>query len=114
MQTGKKDSPNYQMHNSIKKKSVQKKEKVQIQSNLGKKPDPVNYTCIQRMLDGAAYGKRHMIALRIASHLRWRYPEHVVKIIMEDWRMRVSTEENKSTKRIKKRILPTRRIFIKQ
>jgi hypothetical protein len=71
-----------------------KKEEIAVQHNLGNSPDPVNHTCIQRMLEGAAYGKRHMIALRIAAHLRWRYPEEVVKLIMEDWRMRVSTDSN--------------------
>ena len=52
--------------------------------------DPVSTTCIQKMLDGAPHGKRHMVALRIASHLRWNFPENIVRLIMEDWRVRVS------------------------
>ena len=68
-----------------------KKEEISIVQNIGMNPDPVHYTCIQRMLEGATQGKRHMIALRISAHLRWRYPEHIVRIIMEDWRKRVST-----------------------
>lgn len=54
------------------------------------KRDPVATTCIQKMLDGAPHGKRHMVALRIASHLRWNFPENIVRLIMEDWRVRVS------------------------
>ena len=56
---------------------------------LGRNPDPVWYPCIQRRLDGSPQGSRHQIALRIAAHLRWRYPEHIVRLIMEDWRQRV-------------------------
>jgi len=52
--------------------------------------DPVTTTCIQKMLEGAQHGKRHMVALRIASHLRWNFPENIVRLIMEDWRVRVS------------------------
>jgi hypothetical protein len=57
--------------------------------SLGRNPDPVWYTCIQQMMDGSPQGSRHQIALRIAAFLRWRYPEHVVRLIMEDWRSRV-------------------------
>ena len=57
--------------------------------SLGRNPDPVWYPCVQKMLDGSPQGSRHQIALRIAAHLRWRYPEHVVRLIMEDWRERV-------------------------
>ena len=57
--------------------------------SLGRNPDPVWYTCIQKMMDGSPQGSRHQIALRIAAFLRWRYPEHVVRLIMEDWRNRV-------------------------
>ena len=71
-----------------------KQEEISIVQNIGMNPDPVHHTCIQRMLEGAAQGKRHMIALRISSHLRWRYPEHIVRIIMEDWRKRVSTVDH--------------------
>jgi len=49
------------------------------------------YPCIQTMLSGTEYGNRHALALRIAAWLRWRYPQHVVELIMEDWRKRVTT-----------------------
>ena len=42
------------------------------------------------MMEGAPHGKRHMVALRIASYLRWNFPENVVRLIMEDWRIKVS------------------------
>ena len=57
--------------------------------SLGKNPDPVWYPCIQKMMEGTAQGSRHQIALRIGAFLRWRYPEHVVRLVMEDWRQRV-------------------------
>ena len=41
------------------------------------------------MLAGTGQGSRHQIALRIAGFFRWRYPEHVVRLVMEDWRQRV-------------------------
>ena len=56
---------------------------------LGRNPDPVWYPCIQKMLAGTGQGSRHQIALRIAGFFRWRYPEHVVRLVMEDWRQRV-------------------------
>ena len=61
---------------------------------LGRNPDPIWYTCIQKMMEGTTQGSRHQIALRIAAHLRWRYPEHIVRIIMEDWRSRVDLKES--------------------
>jgi hypothetical protein len=65
---------------------------------LGRNPDPVWYPCIQRMMDGSPQGSRHQISLRIAAHLRWRYPEHIVRIIMEDWRSRVDITDSAFTK----------------
>ena len=56
---------------------------------LGRNPDPIWYPCIQTMMSGTAQGSRHQIALRISGYLRWRYPEHIVRLIMEDWRQRV-------------------------
>ena len=44
------------------------------------------------MMEGAPKGKRHMVALRIAAYLRWRFPEDIVKMIMEQWRQKVSAE----------------------
>jgi len=65
---------------------------------LGKSPDPVWYPCIQTMMAGTGQGSRHQIALRIAGYLRWRYPEHVVRLIMEDWRQRVDISKSPFTK----------------
>ena len=60
----------------------------------GRQPDIVNYPCIQTMMDGTKPGNRHATALRIASHLRWRYPEGIVKTVMHAWREKVSSESN--------------------
>ena len=65
---------------------------------LGRNPDPVNYPCIQTMMEGVTQGSRHQIALRIAAHLRWRYPEHYVRLLMEDWRSRVDLASHPFTK----------------
>tara|TARA_B100001250_G_scaffold62916_1_gene49333 strand:- start:1768 stop:3516 length:1749 start_codon:yes stop_codon:yes gene_type:complete len=54
--------------------------------------DSAHHTCIQKMMEGAPRGKRHMVALRIASYLRWRFPEDIVYMIMENWRQKVSIE----------------------
>tara|TARA_R100001163_G_scaffold65834_1_gene65470 strand:- start:8152 stop:9909 length:1758 start_codon:yes stop_codon:yes gene_type:complete len=61
---------------------------------VGSEPDPMLYPCIQTMLKGSSYGGRHATALRLGAWLRWRYPENVVRLIMEDWRKRVTTLEN--------------------
>ena len=78
------------------KEKVKKEDKPtdSLKPTLGKEPDPMLYPCIQTMLSGAHYGNRHAIALRIAAWLRWRYPEHVVQLIMEDWRKRVTTVDH--------------------
>ena len=52
--------------------------------SLGRTPDPIWYPCIQTMMEGSPQGSRHQVALRIAAFLRWRYPEHTVRLIMED------------------------------
>ena len=52
--------------------------------------DTKHHTCIQKMMEGAPKGKRHMVALRLAAYLRWRFPEDVVRMIMENWRQKVS------------------------
>ena len=65
---------------------------------LGRNPDPVWYPCIQTMMAGTGQGSRHQIALRIAGYLRWRYPEHIVRLIMEDWRQRVDIVKSPFTK----------------
>ena len=72
----------------------EKKKPVKVSESSGRDPDPINYPCIQRMLKGVSQGSRHMTALRIASHLRWRYPERVVRLIMEDWRKMVDDKDS--------------------
>tara|TARA_Y100001938_G_C8066106_1_gene420272 strand:- start:100 stop:1815 length:1716 start_codon:yes stop_codon:yes gene_type:complete len=71
-----------------------KKQTIKYQEDLGMNPDPANAPCISTMLEGASYGGRHATALRVSAWLRWRYPEKVVRLIMEDWRKRVDTQEN--------------------
>ena len=71
-----------------------KKETVMYKTEVGMNPDPVNHPCISGMLQGTSFGNRHAVALRIAAWLRWRYPEHTVRLIMEDWRKRVSSEDH--------------------
>tara|TARA_R100000808_G_C2155101_1_gene166859 strand:- start:5081 stop:6877 length:1797 start_codon:yes stop_codon:yes gene_type:complete len=65
--------------------------------SFGRSPSPSEMPCIQSMLEGATQGKRHATALVIASHLRWRYPEIVVREVMESWRLRVTTENSPFT-----------------
>ena len=67
--------------------------------SLGKNPDPVWYPCIQKMMDGSGQGSRHQIALRVGAFLRWRYPEHVVRLVMEDWRERVDLPDHPFSKK---------------
>ncbi|MAK30132.1 DnaB-like helicase C-terminal domain-containing protein [Acinetobacter sp.] len=55
----------------------------------GRQPDAANYTCIQRMLSGTNIGQRHAVALRLAAHFRWLYPEPIVRLVMENWRKKV-------------------------
>lgn len=80
--------------NVLPKKQVVVKKKEYKKDFVGRQADPLNYPCIQKMLQWRDYGKRHVIALRLAAWFRWRYPEHVVRLIMEDWRKQVSTEEH--------------------
>ena len=74
-------------------------------SLITRKGDPTNYPCIQTMLEGGSYGSRHQFALRIASHFRWRVHEDILKLIMEDWRKRVTTDKNPFTKKEMKDII---------
>ena len=71
-----------------------KKQTIKFKETLGKDPAPMLYPCIQTMLKGTTYGGRHATALRLAAWLRWRYPENVVRLVMEDWRKSVTTEEH--------------------
>ena len=66
-------------------------ENVSATKSLGRAPDTVNFPCIQTMMEGTVYGNRHAYALRIASHLRWRYPEEIVIQVMEYWRQKVDS-----------------------
>ena len=68
-----------------------KEENISAVKSIGRSPDTVNYPCIQSMMEGTVFGNRHAYALRIASHVRWRYPERVVRILMEDWRQSVDS-----------------------
>ena len=65
--------------------------------SLGRNPDPIWYPCIQTMLEGISFGSRHATALRISAHLRWRYPESMVRMMMEDWRKRVDIADKPFT-----------------
>jgi len=80
-------------------------DKVFEEVTLGRNPDPVWYPCIQKMMGGSPTGSRHQVALRIAAFLRWRYPEHVVRLIMEDWRQRVDSNNAKFKKEEMDRIV---------
>ena len=46
------------------------------------------------MLESIPMGKRHMVALRLSSWFRWRYPEDIVRLIMNRWRDQVSGNDN--------------------
>lgn len=50
-----------------------------------RRPDPVNYPCIQEMLSGENLISRHKTALRIVSHLKKELPEEYVREIMYSW-----------------------------
>ena len=65
---------------------------------LGYNPDPSWYPCVQTMISGSPQGSRHQIALRVAAHFRWRFAEHVVRLVMEDWRQRVDLKSHPFTK----------------
>lgn len=53
-----------------------------------------DYVCIQRMMENAPKGYRHMTALTIGSHLRKRYPEDSVRALLEHWRSKVHSTEH--------------------
>jgi len=67
--------------------------------SLGRQPDPVNFPCIQTMLEGTAQGQRHQVALRLAAHFRWLYPEDIVRNVMEMWRVQVDNIEHPFTEK---------------
>ena len=80
---------------------IAKKKKVHnalVEGNiLGYQPDPINYPCIQTLMNNPQVGERHASALRISSHLRWRYPETIVRAVMESWRIENSSDTNTFT-----------------
>ena len=89
---------------------VTKRKKTGIKLNIrpiptGKQPDPVNFPCINTMLEGISFGSRHRIALVLASHFRWRYKPDYVESIMELWRQKVTTDEKPFTKDEMRRIV---------
>ena len=61
-----------------------------ISVSQGRSPDPSLYPCISGMLESVPMGKRHMVALRLASWFRWRYPEEIVRHIMNMWKNQVT------------------------
>ena len=65
--------------------------------SLGRQPDPVNYPCIHGMLEGTGQGQRHQVALRLAAHFRWLYPEDLVRNVMENWRQQVDNPDHPFT-----------------
>ena len=71
----------------------------------GRHPDIVNFPCIQTMMEGTEAGNRHAVSLRLASHLRWRYPEPIVHLVMQEWAKKVSTEDNVFTEKEMARII---------
>ena len=77
---------------------LNKKSQESIVVSHGRSADPVNYPCISSMLSRTTFGKRHMTALRVASWFRWLYPEETVRLVMENWRQKVDSTEQKFTK----------------
>ena len=67
--------------------------------SLGRQPDPVNFPCIQTMLEGTGQGQRHQVALRLSAHFRWLYPEDVVRNVMETWRKQVDNPDHPFTEK---------------
>ena len=64
-----------------------------IQISQGRSPDPSLYPCISGMMQSIPMGKRHMVALRLSAWFRWLYPEDMVRMLMDTWRIQVSGNE---------------------
>jgi hypothetical protein len=75
------------------------KKKAEMTVSQGRSPDPSLYPCISSMLESIPMGKRHTTALRLGAWFRWRYPEDVVRGIMEQWRFRVSRQSSEFSKK---------------
>ena len=65
--------------------------------SIGRSPDSVHYPCIQTMLEGTKFGNRHAYALRVVAHFRWLYPEEIVRILAEHWRLSVDLPDKPFT-----------------
>ena len=95
--------PNYELECDpvfdVLSKKKDKKDTMVKDQDHGRNPDPVNYPCISSMLSGAVRGSRHATALRITAHLRWTYPEQIVRLVMEDWRQKVTNNEHPFTEK---------------
>lgn len=89
------DVPVFDVTKTIKKKKIQNA--LSEGNILGYKPDPINYPCIQSLMSNPQVGERHASALRVASHLRWRFPEKIVRTVMEDWRQDNSNDDHEFT-----------------
>ena len=76
--------------------TVVRKKKMAKQGD-GRNANSLHYPCIQRLLQGAASGSRHQSALVLTSHIRERYPEDIVRLIMEDWRKKVDNPDSPFT-----------------
>ena len=77
--------------------TITEKDKKTIKTGIvsqGRSSDPQLYPCISSMLESAPYGKRHTTSLRLASWFRWRYPESIVRTIMETWRQGVTGKDD--------------------
>tara|TARA_Y100001963_G_scaffold159797_1_gene265314 strand:+ start:1027 stop:2799 length:1773 start_codon:yes stop_codon:yes gene_type:complete len=84
------DVPAFDVTKKIKKKSINN---ALVEGDvLGYKPDPINYPCIQQLMSDPQVGERHAAALRVSSHLRWRFPEEIVRAVMESWRLKNSSD----------------------
>ncbi len=71
---------------------VRKSRRVE-QISLGRSPDPSNFPCISSIWESNPVGQRHAVALRLSAWFRWRYPEDMTRLLMEEWRKKVDTHE---------------------
>ena len=77
--------------------SIETKSEKTIETNTmiqGRVADPINYPCISGMFESRAVGQRHAVGLRLAAWTRWRYPEYVVRIVMEAWRKKADSSQS--------------------
>jgi hypothetical protein len=60
----------------------------------GRNSSSNNYICIQKIMENVPYGFRHKAALTLGSHLRSRFPEDSVRVLMEHWRTKISSMDH--------------------